>query len=218
MKDLADSGIIYIKDILDDNNTFYQFEELQLKYNISINFLTYYGLLHAIPHEFITKLNTNTPAHPNINHILSIDKVPKFIYGQLIKKKTNFPEKSYRWHQETLQINITRETFISMAVSNNRCLLNNKFKDFQFRLTHNALVTNIHLKKWNIQNDDNCTFCQNFQETVLHILIECQYSAKIWELLFEYIGEVSGVFIRPSKEEIILGVHEMLYPIFIIAY
>ena len=29
-----------------------------------------------------------------------------------------------------------------------------------------------------------------------------------WDLLFEYIEEVSGVYIRPKKEEIILGIQD----------
>ena len=193
---------------MNENNTFYSREELQSKYNISINFLTYYGLLHAVPHEYKIKLNIDTTVKTNINRLLATEKVPKFVYKELIKIKTKFPEKSYQWHQETLDINISRDFFLSIFVSNNKCIPNNKFKDFQFRLSHNALITNIHLKKWGILNDERCTFCENHIETVLHLLIECQYSAKIWESLFDYIAEVSGVTLVPKKEEIILGIHD----------
>jgi len=139
---------------------------------------------------------------------LATEKVPKFVYKELIKNKTHFPEKSYQWHQETLNINMSREHFISIFVSNYRGILNNKFKDFQFRLLHNAIITNIQLKKWNLLNDDSCTFCQTQPESVLHLLIDCHYSNKIWVSLFDYIAEVSGVLISPNKEEKILGIHD----------
>ena len=165
--------------------------------------------MHAIPLEFSRKFDCTIQVQLNIDRLLCIEKIPKFIYKELIKKKTIFPEKSYLWHQENLQINISRENFISIIVSNNKCILNNKFKDFQFRLTHNSLVTNIHLKKWGILNEENCTFCQKYPETVMHLLIDCFYSDKIWKLLFQFIEEVSGVYIRPRKEEIILGIHHI---------
>ena len=197
-----------MKDLLDGNGSFYKLEELQQKYNVSINFLTYTGLIHAISYEFKGKFDSSSPICLNINRLLCIEKVPKFIYTDLIRNKTTFPEKSYLWHQETLHISMSRENFLSIIVSNNKCLLNNKFKDFQFRLTHNALVTNILLKKWGILDEESCTFCHNHPETVMHLLIDCYYSNKIWELLFEYITEISGIFIRPKKEEIILGLHD----------
>ena len=208
LQELVSVDIIYVKDLLDENNTFYTLEELQVKYNISINFLSYYGLLHAIPKEFKEKLHSSRTAQINISRLLATEKVPKFVYKELIKNKTHFPEKSYQWHQETLNINMSREHFISIFVSNYRGILNNKFKDFQFRLLHNAIITNIQLKKWNLLNDDSCTFCQTQPESVLHLLIDCHYSNKIWVSLFDYIAEVSGVLIRPNKEEKILGIHD----------
>ena len=48
IKRLFDKGITYIKDLLDENNSFYKVEELQLKYNVRIDFVTYFGLIYAI--------------------------------------------------------------------------------------------------------------------------------------------------------------------------
>ena len=146
IKKLADKGILHVKDLLDENYSFYNIEELQYKYNVRINFLTYYSLIHAIPQEFYRNFDCTIPIQLNIDRLLCIEKVPKLICKELIKKKTMFPEKSYLWHQETLQINISRENFISHMVSNNKCIMNNKFKDFQFRLIHNALVKKTRLK------------------------------------------------------------------------
>ena len=57
-------------------------------------------------------------------------------------------------------------------------------------------------------NDDKCTFCGDYPESTLHLLIECHYSTELWNSIFKYIEEISGVLIVPTKAEIILGVIE----------
>ena len=42
----------------------------------------------------------------------------------------------------------------------------------------------------------------------LHLLIDCQIVVKIWDTLFQFISEVSGVLLRPTRAEIMLGVNE----------
>ena len=64
-----------------------------------------------------------------------------------------------------------------------------KYRSFQYRLLHRALVLNTHLKKWNITVDDTCTFCQLETETVEHLFFECKYVKDLWGSALEYIQE-----------------------------
>jgi len=44
--------ICILKDLLDSNLDFLTYEEFKLRYQLRTNFLTYYGLINAIPQEY----------------------------------------------------------------------------------------------------------------------------------------------------------------------
>ena len=47
-----DKGVHTVKDLVDQNLDFLTYEEFQLRYHLQPNFLTYYGLINAIPQEY----------------------------------------------------------------------------------------------------------------------------------------------------------------------
>ena len=62
-----------------------------------------------------------------------------------------------------------------------------KFRSFQYRVLHRALVTNIHLAKWNIVTTENCTFCGKDRETIVHLLCDCEKVKSLWQKVGEFI-------------------------------
>lgn len=85
---------------------------------------------------------------------------------------------------------------------------NTKLKNFQFRLLHNSIITNVQLKNWNIKDSDMCTFCNSTPETMIHLMLNCDISRRIWEEIYNFIAQESGIRINLKKEEIILGIYE----------
>ena len=47
-----DKGVYTIKDLFDQNLDFLSYEEFKLRYQLQTNFLTYYGLINAIPQKY----------------------------------------------------------------------------------------------------------------------------------------------------------------------
>ena len=47
-----DKGVHTVKDLVDQNLDFLTYEEFQLRNQLQTNFLTYYGLINAIPQEY----------------------------------------------------------------------------------------------------------------------------------------------------------------------
>ena len=47
-----DKGVYTLKDLLDQNLVFLTYEEFKVRYQSQTNFLTYYGLINAIPQEY----------------------------------------------------------------------------------------------------------------------------------------------------------------------
>ena len=49
-----DKGIIKIRDILNEDNTFLSYNEFCIKYGYNIDWVTYFGLIEAIPQDYKT--------------------------------------------------------------------------------------------------------------------------------------------------------------------
>ena len=54
-----DKGVYIVKDLVDQNLDFLTYEEFQLRYQLQTIFLTYYGLINAIPQEYKKNNKTN---------------------------------------------------------------------------------------------------------------------------------------------------------------
>ena len=52
---------------------------------------------------------------------------------------------------------------------------------FQFKLLHRRLATNIFLTKIKLKNNEQCTFCQNDRETLIHLFWTCGESSLFWQ-------------------------------------
>ena len=52
---------------------------------------------------------------------------------------------------------------------------------FQFKLLHRRLATNIFLTKINLKDNEQCTFCQNDRETLIHLFWTCDVSSLFWQ-------------------------------------
>ena len=55
-----------------------------------------------------------------------------------------------------------------------------KYRSFQFRLLHRAILLNPILYKWNITQTDLCTFCGKHKETYSHLFVMCEKVQDIW--------------------------------------
>ena len=52
---------------------------------------------------------------------------------------------------------------------------------FQFKLLHRRLATNSFLTKINLKDNEQCTFCQNDTETLIHLFWNCNVSTLFWQ-------------------------------------
>ena len=61
-----------------------------------------------------------------------------------------------------------------------------KYRSFQYRILQRAIVTNIQLSKWGLVSSDNCSFCAEHQETMVHLFVECEEVKRIWVKVTQY--------------------------------
>ena len=60
------------------------------------------------------------------------------------------------------------------------CTNEAKLRVFQFKFLHRKLATNCFLLKIGIKSNDQCSFCKESSETVLHLFWECPLVKSLW--------------------------------------
>ena len=80
-----------------------------------------------------------------------------------------------------------------------------KLRSFQYRLIHNAIVTNKRMFLWKQIESPNCTFCDRSEENILHLLVNCEYVKSLWENLRPTLKIFSKQDLEFNYETILLN-------------
>ena len=82
---------------------------------------------------------------------------------------------------------------------------------FKYNFLHRNTITNRNLHLWDITRNsanprsENCSFCNNFPETIEHLFYDCLQSKTLWDNIFNWISRCNGINISFSRAEILLG-------------
>ena len=109
-----------------------------------------------------------------------------------------------KW-QTRLKSDTTYNDFIKAFQAISKITNHNKLRSFQFRLLHDAVVTNENLYYWKILSSPECQHCKDQKETIMHMLYYCPKIQKIWEDIQEYCKKLNGDIFQLSAENIILN-------------
>jgi len=87
------------------------------------------------------------------------------------------------------------------------CTSDMTIKEFQYKILHRYLPTNDLLYKMKIVSGNKCTFCNMYNETVIHLFYECTYVKQLLLKVQDIIRLVDnlGNDFRFSTKEVILG-------------
>ena len=180
-----------------------------------LNRLRYNSLVSAIDSDwktYFSQLTTTVflpiPPH-NYDQVLQFGKrsLSAVVYSQLNEDEMLLHNKYLKWRMELGDFfcedvgEFARKHMDIYKITNV-----SKYRSFQYRVLQRALVTNIHLSKWNIVQSANCTFCCEEVETAVHLLVECPIVQYLWRNVFIYIKECFSIEVsEPSTTAIILN-------------
>ena len=78
------------------------------------------------------------------------------------------------------------------------------FQWFQYKINHVMLGTHRLMFKMGIVDNENCSFCNHFSETILNLFWECRYSYQFWRALIKWLSEeFQNIFTNWSKTDIL---------------
>ena len=205
-----ESGIKWIKNIINDNGETLSFQDIQLKFKLSGHFLTYAKLLHIIPKQWkriidtaLKPLSLDTPGNNWKEIILSQHKPCRYFYNVLAANDIQ-PSAQAKWEEKITNGKLQWKQYYNIP---KRSTSDVKMLNFQYKILHRIIPTNYILHKMKLKNDNLCTFCQQQVETIEHLFIRCQFSVEFWEKVHEFLTEKN---IRPpntpfSLQEIMFG-------------
>ena len=182
----SSKGVTTVGHLMKDENNFLSFSDFTDRYNIETNFLTFQSVLSAV--KALRKSNAANFHNGNAIHesitdtFLKTKKPNRLAYKILVSKKQKRPITAQtKWIAdctlETQEIidwkTVYRTPFLCTKIT--------KIIVFQFKLLHRRLATNSFLTKINLKDNEQCTFCQNDKETLIHLFWTCEISTLFWE-------------------------------------
>lgn len=177
--------------------------------NIRIDHVTFAGIIRAIK-QYKTKLILENSIkmvndQPHISVLTAKSRGAKHIYQVMLPKCPDI--KGLKTWENRLNIDIEQ---VKVFTTIKRATVDAKLRWFQFRILHNILTTNKSVAKYNREQEEHCTFCKRYPESIEHLLWNCQYSFSLWNCLSNKINTYCNHSIRFSfnKNLIILGISQ----------
>ena len=197
----SSKGVTTVGHLMKDDNNFLSFSDFTERYDIETNFLTFQGVISAVKSLWKSNEanlhNENAIYESFIDTFLKTKKPNRPAYKILVSKKQKRPITAQRkWVTDCMletQENIDWKTVYRTPFL---CTKITKLIVFQFKLLHRRLATNSFSTKINLKDNEQCTFCQNDKETLIHPFWTCQVSILFWQGFKQWAinrGELSNI-------------------------
>ncbi|WP_419609554.1 reverse transcriptase family protein [Thiolapillus sp.] len=205
-KNWIDSGVCYIKSILNEDGTFMTVKRFTQKYDINTNYITYIGCVQAVK-SYIRKTgltvekNKSTDLTKTLKIIYGAQKGARLYYEVLIQTDSK-PNCCDKWdYKLNLDINW------NITFKKIHKIREIKLKWFQIRLVHRILATNVVLMHMGVENDITCSFCKKERDAINHIFWRCDSIKPFWEQLQIALNDrgVNAVSITLNESIVLFG-------------
>ena len=174
--------IFFIKQLM-DNDRFLAHDEFLVKYNIKIDFLTYYSIIRAIKtfaeRKQLDYSNINIDQPPAINMLLKCKKGASKLYRVFLKYNLQCKGMT-KWANLT---GIDKEEWLRSFSFLKNTTSDTKLIWLQFRILHSILTTNRSVSKFKQNQSHLCSFCNQHSETIQHLLWKCETVRIFWDEL-----------------------------------
>ncbi len=84
-------------------------------------------------------------------------------------------------------------------------LIVNKVKEVSFKIIHKCYPASHYMQKFKKDINTNCSFCDLYPETVLHLFWHCSYTKKLWANLCRFVIDCINENFSLLWENVVLG-------------
>jgi hypothetical protein len=189
----TDAGIYLVRDLIHKDGNFMSLEEFQNQYKIKVPILTYYGYISVVRKNFRTagislentsdKTTITNTYNKTYSILVKALKGTKAFYDAMLGEPS-IPNSCKNWEKIlNSEINWSKIFFETKKIQEI------KLKWFQMKIYYRTLVTNSMLKKMNVTNSDVCSFCNEYKDSILHYLWECEHVQLFWKELVQCLKD-----------------------------
>ena len=202
--DCWEKGLKSVKQLFTDQRTI----SWEHAYNeFALDTMHMNSLISAIPKEWqkiCKKATTVTPTECLYDTLVNQKNVTSASYTLLISDNQVMRNKCQAWELD-LQIQLTLQELLKSFKHIYLVTNVTKFRSFQYRLLQQSIITNTHLYKWGLKQSELCSFCTKERETILHLLVYCEETAKLWIQMERFMDNYSKDQINFSTETVIFN-------------
>ena len=196
------SDMTYVKDILRIDGSFMSFDQIQRQMKfLSGSFMLYYSVLSALPSSWKRILKQGNFEMENaslncvdnlLNEFRKPKKISKLTYNIFLNKfsanisETNQQDKWQRDLQNNLNDSLIWKSRFTLIY---RSSIDNKMRNFQFKLIHRKIATQSFLYKIGISTSSLCTFCENHEQTLSRLFVNCEKVRSFWNVICAWLKE-----------------------------
>lgn len=205
------AGIIFLYNIWNPTeNVFLSFQQIcQVYGNGALSFLQYYGLIAAIPREWIRELKTARNVLEDFRYAYESfeGKMTGVVYNKLTENKNLLVKLCDRW-SVGLEISLDYDCFLEHFVHLCKLTTSIRLRNFQFRFLHRVIFCAKTLFQWKLVDSPRCTFCNDDYETIEHLFFDCHITKRFLETLQAWFESVTADEVIISRENFFFCNHE----------
>ena len=164
--------------LLNEEGKQYSVQELQEKYGLSIMEIN--SLSCVISKKVWAQLKHHPSSHKEpsqYEQIITRKNVSAWYYRKRYEDKENgLLFSGYTKWQSILHSPLSFQDYKACFVNLKKITNHTKYRSFQFRMLHNAIILNDKLCRWKVLQENKCSFGCDEPETEMHFFVECPVS------------------------------------------
>ena len=203
--------ILYVGDLIDNSGSILSIEEINTKFNLSINFLEYFQVRLSV-NKFISKnkksdiFNYIKPVLPSHVKILFFTKKGSKKTYNIVNNNTEILHLKFKnkWSDD-LNENITNQEWNLIFRRCFKTVSDNHLIWFQYRIIHRILGTRKLLYQMNIVPNPLCSICQTEPESLCHLFLQCPSTQSLWQNIEIWIKNKLNISVILTHKYKMLG-------------
>ena len=168
-------------------------------YRLSLVFL-YMGVVKMIPNWVRVLISESKEDVEPLEEKL-MRKNSKTIYRKLNNKVIERPVSEQKFQTE---YDINHDDFENIYKLPFLVTIDSKTRAFQFKINHNIYYTNKKLNQIKYKESPRCSFCNDHDETLKHLFIDCKFVKPLWNSLQSLLNYTF------TDEEKLFGLYEKI--------
>ena len=188
-KSWYENGMVYVKDIVNEEGKILLCIQLNAKFNLNINALDYTSIINAIPNTwkewmqvYVQHVNFDERNFQCTNFTIEGNSIDvrkakcRDYYWYFIKKGGEPATANDNWERKGYKVGIIQAFLKAKQLTQNRRLL-----QFYYFFVHRVVCTRQYLYSIKVKDvlNENCLYC-GVCDTIEHAFVQCKCSLRLW--------------------------------------